>query len=319
MLSGILDKVTGFLDRRMVLISLLPSGAFWAAVVILTASEIGWVHATGWWTRLDGPRQLLDSAATVALLVLFASVLSAQEGALLRLYEGYWGEWGPGAWLAALMASWHRRQITHLNLDDDVQFERRYRNYPRRPEDAMPTRLGNVLKGAEQYPADEGRYGIDAVFFWPRLIAVVPEATRVDLADARTTLSLMLNVSALSAVLGVGSLLTIGILEVRLRGALWITAAGAALVSVLAYRSALSAAQVYAELVRSVFDVYRGDLLDRLGYVMPSSLAGERELWCNLGQQLYRRDASRPEVLDAARKRTTAASANPQQAQLPPS
>jgi hypothetical protein len=59
--------------------------------------------------------------------------------------------------------------------------------------------------------------------------------------------------------------------------------------------------------VRSVCDLYRGDLLKKLGFGMPDSLAEERKLWKNLGEQLYRRDATEAAVLDAARKRANAA------------
>ncbi len=298
-----LDKVIGVLDRRLVLTSLLPSAAFWAAVVALVAGQAGWPRARSWWTHLDTQVHLALILAVAALLVLFASLLSAQEGALLGLYEGYWGRRGPGRWFSGLAARWHRRQIGRLNLDDDAQFEHRYRNYPRRAEDAMPTRLGNILKAAEQYPADPCRYAMDAVFFWPRLIAVVPQRVRADLADARTSLALLLNVSALAIILSAGTVAALSAITIRPAAGFWAAAGASVLLAALSYRSALAPARVYAELVRATFDLYKGDLLRQLGYAMPDSLAEERKLWQNLGQQLYRRAASEAEVLEAARKR----------------
>jgi hypothetical protein len=50
--------------------------------------------------------------------------------------------------------------------------------YPRYPltedeEDVLPTRLGNILLAAERYPLS--RYGMDTIYFWPRLFPLLPE------------------------------------------------------------------------------------------------------------------------------------------------
>jgi hypothetical protein len=50
-----------------------------------------------------------------------------------------------------------------------------------------------------------------------------------------------------------------------------------------------TAAGVLGELIRCCYDLFRGDLLAKLGWPMPATLAGERALWDVLGQQLYRR------------------------------
>ena len=55
-----------------------------------------------------------------------------------------------------------------------------------------------------------------------------------------------------------------------------------------AYRGAVSAALVFAEVVRGCFDLYRHDLIKQLGYTIPASLEDERRLWHNLAQQLTR-------------------------------
>ncbi len=55
-----------------------------------------------------------------------------------------------------------------------------------------------------------------------------------------------------------------------------------------AYRGAVSAVLVFAEVVRGCFDLYRHDLIKQLGYAIPASLEDERRLWHNLAQQLTR-------------------------------
>lgn len=242
------------------------------------------------------------------MLVLFALVLSASEGVLLGLYEGYWGTRRPGSWLAAAGKSWHKRQRRLKRAD----YEFIYLNYPRdrnlnmpgtekRPEYIMPTRLGNILKAAELYPGDEGRYGMDAVFFWPRLYQVIPDNVRSSLVDARTSLVLMLNIWTLALGLTVGTLIALAATTIKPASAFWATAASSAVVAWLAYRSALGPARVYGELVRSMHDLYRSDLLAKLAFALPDTLADERELWKNLGKQMYRRAPDSHAVLDAAR------------------
>jgi hypothetical protein len=359
--GGALDKATGFLDQRLVLTSVLPSVAFWSAGLALAGSQVGWTQAQHWWTHLSSGTNVLISVVAVALLVLFALLLSAHESALISLYEGYWGRGRVAGWLAGRAAGRHRRraerivskiaqldeqintlpaQIAQLDRDvaglrprgrplaaadrllarqltKEVARKRRqarsfpgqadaltgfqYRNYPKDPGRALPTRLGNILKAAEEYPAYEGRYGLDAVFFWPRLIAVVPDSTRSDLSDARATFVLLLNVCTLALVFSAGAFAALIFAVIHPAAVFWASAAGALVLAYLMYRSALGPAQAYGELVRSAFDLYRGDLLDQLKLSEPASFAAERTLWDNLGQMMYRGDASDPDVLDAAR------------------
>jgi hypothetical protein len=370
-----LDKVTGFLDPRTVLTSLLPSLGFWAAVGALAGTQVGWARVQHWWSHLSSGASVLLAVAGVAALVLFALVLSAHEGALLSMYEGYWGRRGLGALLARTVAGWRRQHLMAVGanlaeLDDAIdplgktiddlqtsaddlasQIEMRadnsiqaqhlrqledqrqqladireklgdeqalytdkdsqsealvehvYRNYPPNPRRVLPTRLGNILKAAEEYPAAEGRYGMDAVFFWPRLIAVVPDTARADLSDARASMALLLNVSTLAFLFGVGSFAALAAAVVHPAAVFWACGAAGLVLAALAYRSALAPARVYAELVRATFDLYRADLLDKLKFGLPESLDGERVLWRNLGQQMYRGGADEPEVLDTARAR----------------
>ena len=211
MTAVFLDKVIGFVDKRLVLTSLLPSAVFWATVATLTGGQIGWTRVRKWWTHLDTGTHLLLTVVAVALLVLFALLLSAQEGAILRFYEGYWGRRIPGRWLSAFGVRRQQKKVGRLNLNDDSQFEYRYRNFPRLTGDVMPTRLGNILRASERYPADEERYSMDAVFFWPRLIAVVPGSVRANLSDARASLALLLNVCTLAIVLAVGAIVALAV------------------------------------------------------------------------------------------------------------
>ena len=83
-------------------------------------------------------------------------------------------------------------------------YQLRHQRFPRERSATMPTRLGNVFRAAESYPADSRLYGMDAVFFWPRLYPLLPESLRVELASARSSIDMMLVTSVLSAALSLG-------------------------------------------------------------------------------------------------------------------
>ena len=51
----------------------------------------------------------------------------------------------------------------------------------------MPTRLGNILRAAEQRPLE--RYGLDAIICWSRLWLLLPDAVKKDLQEARADLN----------------------------------------------------------------------------------------------------------------------------------
>jgi hypothetical protein len=177
--------------------------------------------------------------------------------------------------------------LESLNPNDDIAYERIYYGFslPNEPEHVMPTRLGNILKSAELYP--KRQYNADAVLFWPRLYAVVPDSFTATVGEAKASLDLMLVLSGLSAVFAI-----IAGLSLLIRGGPWwlflACFGGGFLVAHFAYISALRAAIPYTQLIRSAFDLYRGDLMDKLGYERPKSLEDENEFWKTLGLQLYR-------------------------------
>jgi hypothetical protein len=295
MLEGALDKVAGYLDKRLVLTTLFPTLVFWSALVWLIGGHIGWHRVLSWWHGLAVEQQVLLAVTFVSAAIFFASMVSIQIGLITRLFEGYWR--GPGRLLARPGIRLQRWRHGRLKADNPHDFALRYRSYPRYAEDLLPTRLGNVLKSAELYPGDEGRYGMDAVFFWPRLYMVLPETMRSSLEDARSSLDLMLVASALGGVYALSSICFLALAHIT-DWRIWLAAVGGgALVALAAYRGAVSSAVTYGELVRTAFDLYRGALLAQLGYAPPASLADEQVLWKNIGQQMYRRLAEDPSVL----------------------
>ena len=56
---------------------------------------------------------------------------------------------------------------------------------PAEPGPVMPTRLGSALRAAESYPGSDERWGLDAVFWWPRLCLLLPDSARNQAGEAR--------------------------------------------------------------------------------------------------------------------------------------
>jgi len=48
----------------------------------------------------------------------------------------------------------------------------------------VPTRLGNALRAAESCPGGDERWGLDAVFWWPRPCLLLPDRARNQVHEA---------------------------------------------------------------------------------------------------------------------------------------
>lgn len=295
MFGSILDKATGLLDKRFVLNLLLPALAFWAGIVLLAIQGSGWAPVAVRWDHLSGVAQVLVAGAAVAGLILFAFVIGGQVTALTKLWEGYW----PGPLGRRLAGRGTARQLKGwrgLDTRTASGYTKRYYRYPVREAELLPTRLGNVLRAAEAYPGDDERYGLDAVFFWPRLYLVLPTEVRTQVEEYRSGVDRMVVLASLAVAFPVVALAPVGLAGTGWRA--WLLGCVVALlVAVLTYRAAVSAAVGFGDVVRACFDLYRHTLLTQMGLAMPATLEEERQLWLALQQQLYRRGADEPELL----------------------
>ncbi len=121
------------------------------------------------------------------------------------------------------------------------------------------------------------RYDIDAVLIWPRLYNLLPERIITSIADAHGDLDFMLVISSLMgvfAIFGTGSLLIIG-------APIWLILVcllGGLLVSWLAYKGSLGYAIIYAQQIKSTFDLYRNELLRQMHLPLPANPNGGRKI-----------------------------------------
>ncbi|MFQ5571914.1 MAG: hypothetical protein ACE5G0_19720, partial [Rhodothermales bacterium] len=226
---------------------------------------------------------------------------------IIRFYEGYpWensvlGRWRKGRHqkkFDAVQARWaglhgllHSLGPQHphygaLMADWTDLYHQLQRMYPDARSLVLPTRLGNVIRNFERYSSVE--YKIESIVLWPRLINIIDKdyATAVD--TARTSFNFMLNLSLLSGILALviaGAGLVYMPPEAMLRVGLPVLGCG--FLAYWFYQLSIAPAATWGSLVKGAFDLFRWDLLKKLGYQQqPTTRKAERDLWHEITQQM---------------------------------
>jgi hypothetical protein len=298
MLSSFYAGLGGKLVERWAALS-GPAIAFWLGGLLVWALDRGGLD------RLSEPADWLDKQSTPAQIAVLAAILSgvwlsaAVVGRItlpmLRLLEGYWPD-RPAA-VGRLRASLVTRQIARTReLEgsfsalseadargtasgaDRVKLTRvqeRLRWIPSRPEQHMPTRLGNALRAVESRSVE--KYGIDSVALWPHLWLVFPQSVKDDLAAARRALdasAAALIWGPLFLIFSVWNPIAVPIAVVVTLGAVvgWVPAR----------------TRDFARLVEAAVDLHRTALYETLRWPLPSNPNAERGAGRQLGEYLVR-------------------------------
>jgi hypothetical protein len=298
MLGTFLDKLVGIFDRRFLIIYRSPTLILFSMSVGLLAALVGPTPTLDWWTHLSGTEQVLLAGGILVSITLFAYLLGALTSPLVRLYEGYW----PNGWLASLFSAHQQKRLTTLEKGlaatspakgeptpqqqrayDRLYFTR-YQRFPRDTALVKPTRLGNLLAAAEEYPAQ--LYQLDAVLWWPRLTPLLPKDFRTQIDGALTPVLALLNLSLVFIFLAFG-----GAIAILLSTVSWwwglASLVGGLLLSWACYMAAVTQALDYGDLIRVAFDLYRHAILKQMGIAVPDNLISERLLWTALTNWLY--------------------------------
>lgn len=274
------------------------------AVVFWVGGLMAWVLAGTGWSRLSEITSWLDhqSAATQIVAMLSALVAVATSATVvqrlttpvLRLLEGYSPKW------LCWAADWQRNRVLRghradeeawqqLQLQRDTEqteptaaqreelarLEHRRHNRPARPNEVLPTRIGNILRAAETRPYH--RYGLDAVIVWPRLWLVLPDLVRHELTGARGSLD-----SSVAAVIW-----AVGFVAFS-PWAWWAAPAGIVIAAAAARWWVPARAEVFADLVEATFDLYRTALYQQLRWPLPDTPAAEHDTGSTLTKYLVR-------------------------------
>ena len=274
-------------------------------VTLLTPAFVFWIGGIGAWTLYAGRSrfkdaltritQLPESAqvalAIAGLLLVMASAVIVQRFELeaLRVLEGYWPRWTRPLrrWLIAkqnksitrkgarfqALARKNLHNLTPEEREDYAAPDWKLMHVPADPVQRMPTRLGNILRAAEQRPMD--KYGLDAIICWPRLWLLLPDTTRNELTEARANLNTTVRIWLWGMLFLVWSVWTVAV-PIGL------------LVALVAYRWTLHAAEIYGELFEATFDLHRTMLYESLRWPLPATPADEQKAGAELTAYLWR-------------------------------
>ena len=270
-----------------------PAFAFWLG------GFIAWVTHAGWASLRISEMQLnqLSSIAQGALLIGGLLVIVVSSSAIQRLdlitlrwLEGYWPSWLNWLrnWCSRLQYGlMHKKQkrfgrlvaeeekaieeqksISSEEHKERVLLSLKLRLAPKKQGDYMPTKLGNILRAAENRPSE--RYGLVTTICWPRLWLLLPDETKQELTEARATLNTAARMILWSLLFLVWTVWAWWVPLVTLVVVIW------------SYRWALSAAEVYGDLLEAAFDLHRFVLYEALRFPPPQDTSEETKR----GQQL---------------------------------
>ena len=294
MFNDVLKEVTGLLDRRFLLNVFFPClvfcGLLIAVVIVGTGGDL--IKIAEVWIKQGVKVQILQIVGFLSLLTVFSEIVDSQLPNIFRFYEGY-SPLMNCCHLKNVGIKFHQSHFKQLRKTPEAEKENyNYLSlyYPSHydPEKAikiiMPTQFGNILKNAESYPSD--RYGLDAVVIWSRLYPLFPERFIQIVGEAKGTVDFMLVISSLSGIFALIS----GIYLVIIKASGWLFLLcfwGGLGLAWLAYRGALASAVVYAQQIKTGFDLYRQELLKQMHLKLPTNLKNEKEQWEEVRRFLY--------------------------------
>ena len=246
-------------------------GALFGVLVLIQGFE----QTFGWLAGSNTITPIIFFLGVVMAITMIAYLLASFHHFLIRLYEGYWE--------MPLKETLKQSQIKHARKQEKNQ--QRHLHFPMRDKCIMPTRLGNVLAAAEEYPFRF--YGLDSVTWWSRLVTLLPESMISAVNEEEAYMVAALNLSAiftLFALIGGGATFLLtknGVLSLLL-------VIGGGGLAWLCYVAAVSQAESYGAMIRTAFDLYRHRILTAMHLPLPLNLADERVIWIALNECLQK-------------------------------
>ncbi len=284
------EGFSGSLANHWVSTLFTPAFVFWLGGGLAALERFGWKAFVDLFGTL--PEPLPIGLSVLALLLVVASGFVAQqfEFSVLRLLEGYWPSWCRPLTRRLVkrqkrrfiaidkqLQDFNRRGVNMLNPEerhDYIQADLQLSSFPETGR-LLPTRLGNILRSAEDRCAV--KYGLDAVICWPRLWLLLPDSVKTELSAARDALNLTTRLWCWGLLFG---------LWAPVFRVWWPLALGGVAVW-LAHRWMVQAAQVYGALLESAFDLCRFQLYESLHWPRPTTPAAERALGQGLTDYLW--------------------------------
>ncbi|WP_292387636.1 hypothetical protein [Methanosarcina sp. UBA5] len=164
-------------------------------------------------------------------------------------------------------------KITELSIRLNTEF-------PFALEYILPTSFGNAIRSFELYSYKV--YGIDATSCWPRIISFASESHRTNINDASSRVDFAVNCLYLTTVI-IFELILIYSLEIIPQITFIISESFTIFVLICLWKYAIMSAKLWGDEVKSVFDLYRYDLITKLNGLNEITLENiprnEKEYW----------------------------------------
>ncbi len=272
---------------------------FSPALLFWSGGLLAWIWHDGWhvpfqvvmsMTADSVLKQIVLAFLCIVLLIICNTLMTWASRPIFRLLEGYFPT--PfGAWLSRKMVAHVHGQLDKkiarlsqlaMRQDKDHTPSERQElialdaelttHYP--AKNLLPTKIGNLLRAAESYPQE--RYGLDSIIVWGRLWILLPEETRQELQHAQQRLDYSVQLigwSILFLIWGIWAWWTIPVALLAIFGS---------------YHRAIYAVQIYAELIRAVFDLHRFKLYEAMHFHLPVDSNTETKSGEQLTQYIFR-------------------------------
>jgi hypothetical protein len=280
-LSTTLTNTFTLLIKSFRLSSLFPALCFVITNYFLFLSHFSEHNILTWLRDEDFGHLILP---TFLLAALVGYMLNYLNFALIYLAEGYPFR---RTWWGRLMITWYgsRRDWLEEQAKSPGSEQKFYEDeladcFPPDGDNCAPTILGNVMASLEAYPSQ--RYGIDAVYMWPRLLPVLNEEKyAVFVEREKEGFDFFLNLSVLSGFLAV---------ECALLRLLWewppltLIALLSGCIAFAFYQAAVRCARNWGEAIKTAFDLYRYPLAERLALKPFESAGDELKHWWGLSR-----------------------------------
>ncbi len=293
--AGLWSEINKNIFENLSFRTLAPALAFWGGGLLIWGITNGWEA----FTQLSESETELFSLILIAIFLLTASIylMGVITFYLLRFAEGYYWPKSLRNWRCKRLKDkldnkedrW--RKLVEILRQTELEPHERTKyacelaqldaellTYPINHESVLPTRLGNILRAAEEYPYIN--YGLEISIVFPRLRLVLPESFQKELMDSRQQLNQRMQ------------LIAWGLLFFEWSVCSWHAIPIAVSVVLITYPRLLTSAVSYGDLLRSAFDLYRFDLYDALHWSQPDSPATEYEHGLEFTEYLLRHLAS---------------------------
>lgn len=307
-----MDSIIGALkdlgEKKWVINILLPTVFFVSmAIVHLALINNNYTSFFLWWSGQSLEVKVVIGIVFALVCFSIATIFDFATNAILGLFtgfdSGFEGKTFFIRWVHGVGRSYYLKHFQENNqryqtiatknelsygeqqqlagLEDDLH------NFPVKRDRIRSTKLGNILSAVVEYT--ELRYGIDLRATWIRMVySICPDAFRETLLESRLRLDLFLRLFVL---IFIYTMLFSGYYYIFLRAyqecILTLGIGAFSLLMVLKWGDA--SARDYAEIIRSMYDLYRFDLYKSLRLPLPSK-SGNSEVAAGrkLSEHLWR-------------------------------